>query len=77
VAPAFMPKNAAHHEILTFGSGLRGRCGAAAELVHPLLGLGCGAVIDRHIMAALFHEMSSHRESHDAETDKSDFSHLC
>src|SRR6185437_7476219 len=43
----------------------------------PFLGLGRGPVVDRDLMAALFHEVSRHRETHHAETEKSDFSHVC
>src|ERR1700730_535215 len=69
--------DAAHHKILAFGGGLRRRRGPSAELVGPLLRLGRGAVVHRHLMATLFHEVSCHRETHHAETEKSDFSHVC
>jgi len=69
--------DAAHHELLAFGGGLRGRRAATAEFLNPLLGLGRAAVIDRHLVAPLFCEMSCHWETHDAETEKSDFSHVC
>src|SRR4029077_11218768 len=68
--------DAAHHEILAFGCGLRGRRGLAAELVRPLLRLGRGAVVDGDLMAPFFHEVSGHGEAHHAETEESDFSHV-
>src|SRR5581483_12277171 len=69
--------DAGHDEILALGGGLW-RCGRlAAELLGPCLGLARRAVIDRHLVAALGDEMSSHGKAHDAETEKSDFSHMC
>src|SRR5260221_14767885 len=68
---------AAHQKIVAFGGGLRRRSGAPAELVGPFFGLGSGAVVHGHLVAAFFHQMSCHRETHDAETEKSDFSHVC
>ena len=69
--------DAAHHEILALGGGLRGRGGLAAELLGPLLRLGRGAVVDGDLMATLFDEVSCHGETHDAETEKCDFGHIC
>ena len=68
--------DAAHHEILALGGVLWRRGGLAAELVGPLLGLCCGAVVDGHLMAALLDEVSCHRKTHHAETEKSDFRHV-
>ena len=45
--------DAAHDEILALGCFLRRRGGLAAELRGPFLGLGGGAVVDRHVVAAL------------------------
>ena len=69
--------DAAHHEILALGGGLRRRGGLAAELVGPFLRLGRGPVVHRDLVATLFHQMSCHGETHHAETEKSDFSHVC
>jgi hypothetical protein len=69
--------DAANHKILAFGSSLRRRRAAAAELVGPFLRLRRRAVVHRHLMATLFHQMSCHGETHHAETEKSDFSHVC
>ena len=69
--------DAAHHEILAFGRGFWRRRGAPAELVRPFLRLGAGPVVHGHLMATFFHQMSCHGETHYAETEKSDFSHVC
>ena len=69
--------DAGHHEILAFGRGLWRRCGLALEFLGPLFGFGWRPVVHRHLVAALGDEMSCHGETHDAETEKSDFSHLC
>src|SRR5690349_11640370 len=69
--------DAAHHKVLALGGGLRCRRGLAPELVSPFPGLRGGAVIDGHLMAALFDEVSRHRKTHHAETEKSDFRHSC
>ena len=68
--------DAAHHEILALSRGLRGCRGLAAELLGPLLGLCRGAVIDGHLVATLLDEVTCHRKTHHAETEKSDFSHV-
>jgi hypothetical protein len=68
--------DAAHHEILALGRGLRGRRRLAAELLGPLLGFCGGAVIDRDLVATLLDEVTRHRKTHHAETEKSDFSHV-
>jgi hypothetical protein len=68
--------DAAHHEILTFGGGLRRGCGLAAEFLGPGFRLGGGAVVHRDLVTAFFHQMSRHREAHHAETEESDFSHV-
>ncbi len=65
-----------HHEILALGGGLRRRGGLAAEFLGPCLGLGRRPVEYGDIMAAFFDQMSRHREPHNAETEKSDFSHV-
>ena len=75
-AQVIVVADAAHHEILAFGGGLRRRGGLAAELVRPFLGLGAGPVVHGHLVAALFDQMSCHGETHHAETEKSDFSHV-
>src|SRR5437588_12458864 len=68
--------DAAHHKVLALGGGLWRRGGLAAELVGPFPGLGGGAIVDGHLMAALFDEVSCHRKTHHAETEKSDFRHV-
>ena len=66
-----------HHEILALRGGLR-RCGGlAAEFLGPCLGLGRRPVEDRDLVAAFDDQMSCHGKTHDAETEKSDFSHVC
>src|SRR5262249_4171147 len=66
----------AHHEVLALGRGLgRGRR-LAAELPGPCQSLCRGAVIDRDLVATLLREVSCHRKTHHAETEKSDFSHV-
>ena len=67
--------DAGHHEILTLGGGLRSRGGASAEFVGPGFRGRRRAVVDRHLVLTLLHEMPRHGEAHDAETDESDFSH--
>ncbi len=69
--------DAAHHEILALGGGLWRRGGLAAELLGPLLRLGRGAVVHCDLMATLLHEVPCHGETHDAETEKCDFGHIC
>src|SRR6185437_14174168 len=64
-------------KVLAFGGGFRGGSGLAAEFFRPVLRLGRGPVVDGHLMATFFHEVSRHRETHHAETEKSDFSHVC
>src|SRR4051812_1620446 len=68
--------DAAHHEILTLGRGFRSCRRASAELARPFLRLRRSPVVDGHFVAAFFHQMSCHRETHHAETEKSDFSHV-
>ena len=75
-AQVIVVADAAHHEILTFGRFLRRRRGAPAEFVRPFLRLGAGPVVHGHLVAAFFHQMSCHGETHYAETEKSDFSHM-
>ncbi len=55
--------DAGHDEVLSFGSGLRRCCSAAAELFGPGFRLCAGAVVHRHLMAALGDEMASHAGS--------------
>ncbi len=69
--------DAAHHEILAFGGGLRGRGGLAAELVRPFLRLGGGRGCTRSPRGRLFRPGVLPWETHHAETEKSDFSHVC
>src|SRR4029077_19475270 len=69
--------DAGHDEVLAFGCGLRRRRVASLEFLRPCLGLGRRPVEDRYIMAALDDQMPCHGETHDAETEKSDFGHLC
>jgi len=68
--------DAGHDKILPLGGGFRRRRGAAAEFIGPLFRLGRGPVEHRHLVATFFRQMSRHRETHDAETEKSDFSHV-
>jgi hypothetical protein len=58
--------DAAHDEILALGRGFGRGSGFAAELRHPFLGLGGGAVIDGHLVSALGLEMPGHGVAHDA-----------
>ena len=62
---------------LSLGGGLRRRPRAAAEFLDPGLRLRRRPVVHGHLVPALFHEMSCHGETHHAETEKSDFSHVC
>ncbi len=43
----------------------------------PLLGLGGGAVVDGHVVAAAFGEVPGHRIPHDPKADEGDFCHCC
>ena len=69
--------DAGHDKILAFGGGLRRRRGASAEFFGPRLRLGRRSVEHRHLVAPFFDEMPCHGETHNAETEKSDFSHVC
>ena len=67
--------NAAHDEVLA-GRGFLRRLGRlAAVLRDPFLGLGEGAVIDRHLVAAFGLEMAGHRVAHDAQAQKCNLRH--
>jgi hypothetical protein len=68
--------DARHDKILAFGGGLRRRCRLSAKFLGPGLGLGGGAVEDRHLVATFGDQMSCHGEAHNAETEKSDFGHV-
>src|SRR6202012_879414 len=43
----------------------------------PLLRFGGGAVVHGDLMATLLREVSCHGETHDAESEKCDFGHIC
>src|SRR5262249_49712877 len=59
-----------HDEILTLGGGQGGGGGTPAELRHPFLGLGCGAIVHGNIVTTLGLEMTRHRVTHHAEPEK-------
>src|SRR5258708_6557666 len=67
----------AHDKVLAFGGGFRRRCRLATELLGPCLRLGRRPVVHGDLVTTFFHQMSCHREAHNAETEKSDFSHVC
>jgi hypothetical protein len=68
--------DACHDKILALGGGLRRRGGFSAEFLGPCFGLGSGPVEYRHLVATFGDEMSCHGETHNAETEKSDFGHV-
>src|SRR5215472_10203015 len=67
--------DAGHDEILTLGGGPRGRRGTPAELGHPLLGLGGGAIVDCNVVTTLDLEMTGHRIAHHAKSEKRNLCH--
>ena len=76
-AQVIVVADAAHHEILAFRGGFGGGCGLAAELLRPGLGFGRSPVENRDLVTTFFHQMACHGKTHHAETEKSDFSHVC
>jgi hypothetical protein len=69
--------DAAHDKILALRGGLRRRRRLSTEFLGPCLGLGRRPVEDRYLVTTFCDQMSCHRETHHAETEKSDFSHVC
>src|SRR5665213_128467 len=68
--------DARHHKIPAFGGGLRCRRRLSAEFLGPCLCLGGGPVEHRHFVPTFASEMPCHGETHNAETEKSDFGHV-
>jgi 3-hydroxyisobutyrate dehydrogenase len=68
--------DAAHDEVLAVRGFLRRLGGLAAKLGGPFLGLGGGAVIDRHLVAAFVLEMPGHGVAHDAQAQKRNLRHI-
>ncbi len=75
LAQVMVVADAGHDEILTLGGGPRCRRRTPAELRHPLLGLGGGAIVDRDVVPALDLEVSGHRITHHAEPEKRNLCH--
>ena len=66
-----------HDKVLAF-RGRLWRCrGFASEFLCPGFGFGRRPVEHRYIVAAFDDQMSCHGGAHNAETEKSDFSHVC
>src|SRR5205814_295624 len=61
-----------HHEVLVAGSRGRARRRLATMLLHPLLGLGGGAVVHGELVALRL-EVPGHGETHDTEAEERDF----
>ena len=74
LAQVVVVADASHDEVLALGGGLRGSGGFAAILLDPGVGLGGGAVVDRHLVAAFVLEMPGHGVAHHAQAQKR---HLC
>ena len=62
-------------EIAALRRLFRGGGGLAAVFLDPLGGLGRAAVVDRHVMAALFQQVARHRVAHDAQAEERNFRH--
>jgi hypothetical protein len=69
--------DARHDKIPALGGGLRRWGRLSAEFLGPCLRLGRRPVEYRDLVATFLHQMSCHGETHSAETEKSDFSHVC
>src|SRR5258708_4064188 len=75
LAQVMVVADAGHDEILTLRRCPWCRRRTPAELRHPLLGLGGGAIVDRDVVAALDLEVTGHRIAHHAEPEKRNLCH--
>ena len=74
LAQVVVVADAGEDDLLALGGLARASAPTAAVLGHPFLGLGRGAVVDRHLVALGF-EVPRHRIAHDPQAEKSNFRH--
>ena len=74
LAQVVVVADAGEDDLLALGGLARSRGSASAVLGHPFLGLGRGAVVDRHLVA-LRREMPRHGIAHHAKSEKCNLRH--